>query len=472
MTRLFLVLSTVLLATGVAAAEPEPTKPNIVLILADDQGWADTGVRMDPGLPPSGNPVLRTPTLARLATEGMCFSRVYAPSPVCSPTRASLQTGVSPAALRWTKAAPSVDPSEGHALLVPTSLRHLPSDTTTIGELLRKAGYRTAHFGKWHCGGGGPGAHGYDVSDGDTGNRDAEAFPAENPNDVFGMSRRAVQFIEEARRTEKPFFVQLSCYALHYPERALPETIAHYREAMPGRKEKQIQRAAMTENLDSGLEILLDALDRLKVADSTYVIYTTDNGGGGGGGRQGRRRRQRLRLRGGKGSLYEGGIRVPFLVRGPTVPAGKACDAPISLLDLLPTFAAWAGALESVDESVEGVDVTALLLGETASVKRRRSGLYFHFPHYQGATPQAALVDGDWKLIYGFEDRDSVLFDLGRDLGETNDLSETEAARTASMEKRLLAWLEAVEADLPSPNPKADPERAAKVRGRGRGKQR
>ncbi|MBU6179485.1 MAG: sulfatase-like hydrolase/transferase, partial [Verrucomicrobia bacterium] len=245
-------------ACGFAAAPVE--RPNLLFILSDDQDWTGLSVRMHPDLPNSASDFYRTPNLEKFAAQGMRFSAAYAPAPVCSPTRISLQTGMSPAKLGWTKAAPAED---GHRLIEGANRKSIRPDETTIAEMLKGAGYATAHYGKWHLAGGGPEANGYDESDGDTGNRDADAHVDPNPVDIFGMTERATAFMEKQKQAGKPFFVQMSYYALHLPQNALKSTRAFYESQPPGAMHSDIDRAAITTDLDTGVGRLLDSLARL-----------------------------------------------------------------------------------------------------------------------------------------------------------------------------------------------------------------
>jgi len=449
LSRWFLVAA-IACAAGVAAAADR--RPNIVLMIADDQGWNGLSVEMAPGIAGSKSGSMQTPHLEKLAAQGMRFSNAYAPAPVCSPTRISIQTGRSPAALHWTKAAP---PERGHRLLEPTLIKRISPDETTIGELLRQAGYATAHFGKWHISGGGPAAHGYDESDGDTGNEHAAKFTDPNPVDIFGMADRAEAFMKRSRAAGKPFFVQLSWNALHMPQNALQATLAKYERLTGGSaSDRRTQVAALTEDLDTGVGRVMDAIDRLGLAADTYVIYMSDNGAGGGGRRGG------AGLSGGKGSVWEGGIRVPFIVRGPGVAAGSWCHVPIVGWDLLPTFCDWArvpGA--ALPRGVEGGSIARLLTrGGEGEVKRPREEIVFHFPHYQdGNVPHSAIRVGDLKLIHFYEDDSVKLFDLARDLGEREDLAARMPAEAARLRGLLERYLHAVGAQVPQPNPDFDP---------------
>lgn len=451
-------------AMGFATATAADTRPNIVLMVADDQGWDGTSVEMAPGVAGSKGAMFRTPHLERLAAQGMRCTNAYAPAPVCSPTRISIQTGRSPAALHWTKAAP---PELGHKLIEPRLIKQIPAEETTIGELLRQAGYATAHYGKWHIGGGGPSAHGYDESDGDTGNEHAESFADPNPVDIFGMAERAEAFMKKSKAAGKPFYIQLSWNALHAPGNALKATKARYAGITREGGDRRAAVAALTEDLDTGVGRVLDAIGRLRLTGDTYVIYTSDNGSGGGG--------KRSALSGGKGSVWEGGIRVPFIVRGPGVEAGSWCHVPIVGQDLLPTFCEWAGVpAEKIPRTVEGGSIAGLLSHAGKGVLRRpREEIVFHFPHYQsGHAPHSAIRVGDLKLIAFYEDDQVRLFDLGKDIGEREDLAATMPAEAARLRNQLKRYLADVGAQLPTHNPAFDPSAPStqrKKRGRKQG---
>lgn len=456
--RLFIFLS--LLLTSHAFSAPVE-RPNIVFILSDDQDWTGLSVRMHPDLPNSASDFYRTPNLEKFAAEGMRFSAAYAPAPVCSPTRISLQTGMSPAKLGWTKAAPA---EEGHKLIEGANRKSIRPDETTIAEMLRTAGYATAHYGKWHLAGGGPEAHGYDESDGDTGNRDADAHVDPNPVDIFGMTERATAFMEKQKQAGKPFFVQMSYYALHLPQNALKSTRAFYESQPPGAMHSDIDRAAITTDLDTGVGRLLASIDRLELADKTYVIYMSDNGAGGGG-RGGARP-----LSAGKGGVWEGGIRVPLIVRGPGIAADSWCHQRVVGYDWFPTFCRWAGVKEPLPEGVEGGDLTPLLFEASREpVKRPREELVFHFPHYQGDTPHSAILLGDYKLLHFYETGETRLFNLAGDLAERNDLTASQPKVAAELKQRLETYLAEVGASMPRPNLDFDPAKEPTGKGGGKG---
>lgn len=444
-----LVCLTLLLVPTIGLAAE---RPNIIFMLSDDQAWSGTSVQMHPDVPASKSEVIHTPHLEALAAQGMRFSAGYAPAPVCSPTRISLQTGKSPAALHWTKAAP---PEEGHKLTEPRLIKSISANETTIGEMLRKSEYATAHYGKWHIGGGGPEQHGYDESDGDTGNEHAYKFTDPNPVDIFGMAGRAVAFMEKCKKAHKPFYIQLSWNALHAAENARKTTLARYERALSGSNAKQIATAAITEDLDEGVGVVLKAIDQLGLAESTYVIYMADNGAGG---------QKKGGLSGGKGGVWEGGIRVPWIIRGPGVKPNSCCHVRVVGYDFFPTCCEWTGISPSqLPMGIEGGSIAALLRdGGYGQVTRPREELVFHFPHYQSDDgPQSAIVLGDFKLMHFYEDDRDALFDLSSDIGERNDLAATMPNEAKQLRKRLESYLKVVDAQFPTPNPQYDPSRAA-----------
>lgn len=439
------------ISLAVVAAEPPP---NFVLIVSDDQDWNGLSVQMHPDMPNSKSDFYRTPNLEKFAAQAMRFSSGYAPAPVCSPTRISLLTGRSPAALRWTKAAPAED---GHKLIEAENRKSVRADEKTLPEVLKRAGYATAHYGKWHLSGGGPEQHGYDESDGDTGNRDADLFVDPNPVDIFGMTERATVFMEKQSKAGKPFYVQMSYHALHVPNNALKATREFYDKQPPGKMHRDPARAAITTDLDTGVGKLLAGIERLGLTERTYVVYMGDNGGGGGGGGGGAGRGEARPLRAGKGGVWEAGIRVPFIVRGPGIKPGSWCHQPVVGYDLFPTFCGLAGVKEKLPADLEGGDLSPLLAGAATLVKRPREELVFHFPHYQGDTPHSAIRLGDYKLLEFYETGQRLLFNLKTDLAERNDIAKANPEIAADLGKRLKTYLAEVNAAMPKPNPDYKP---------------
>ena len=441
------------LVSSVARADQ---RPNIVFMMSDDQAWNGLSVPMHPNIPWSKSSVIETPNLEKLALQGMRFSAAYAPASVCSPTRISLQTGKSPAAMHWTKAAPTVTAANNFKMLGPRLVKQIYPNSVTIGEMLQSAGYSTAHYGKWHINGGGPSRHGYDEGDGDIGNEYAQRFADPNPVDIFGMAKRAAAFMEKSKRENKPFFIQMSWHALHSPGNAMKSTLAKYSDRMGGAAtDKRIGSAAIAEDLDSGVGMVVDAVDRLGLADNTYVIYMSDNGSGGGGGKR------REGLSGGKGSVWEGGIRSPLIIRGPKVPANSWCHERVVGYDFFPTFCRWAGIDQSrLPKGIEGGCISSLLSDGKGVVERPRAELVFHFPHYQsGDGPHSALFLGQFKLIKFYETGRLALFNVNADISEKNDLVNQRPAQAKALEERLATYLEEVQAQLAIPDPQYDPSR-------------
>ena len=440
----------------VSASAKAADRPNILFMMSDDQAWNGLSVPMHPDLNGSKSSIVETPHLEKLAAQGMRFTAAYAPASVCAPTRISLQTGKSPAAVHWTKASSSVTAADGYKMIGPRNVRQIDRKDTTIGELLRDAGYRTAHFGKWHINGGGPAAHGYDEGDGDIGNEYAFQYKDPNPADIFGMAKRAAAFMEQSQAVNKPFYIQMSWHALHAPQNALKTTLAKYAQRMNSSvDEKRVGSAAIAENLDTGVGMVLDALDRLGLADTTFVIYMSDNGSGGGGGKG----RRSGGLSGGKGSVWEGGIRSPFIIRGPGIPENSWCHERVVGYDLFPTYCEWAGITSSkLPPQIEGGSITNLLDDGEGMVKRPRGEMVFHFPHYQsGDGPHSALFLGNYKLMKFYETDRLALFDVASDISEGNDLSTQQPQKVAALDKLLQQYLQQIDAQMAVPNPQYDP---------------
>ncbi len=457
------LLATLAALTAVAYAEAQaengkqPQLPNIVLILIDDLGWRDLGCY--------GNRFHETPNLDRLARQGMRFTDAYAAAPVCSPTRAAIMTGKYPARLRITDFIP------GHwrpwAKLTVPPIRHaLPLEEVTLAELLKQAGYRTGYFGKWHLGGRQffPDRQGFDdwiVTSGRHFAPHFRTFPREDvPAGTYladYLTEKAVTFMSEHRGER--FFLFLAHYAVHIPLEARRELIAKYRrKPAPQEGVNNPIYAAMVEHVDRSVGRILETLDQLGLSQNTLVIFTSDNGGlyrrfDG----QGPIVSSLSPLRGEKGTLYEGGLRVPLIVRWPsTVPAASVCNQPVSSIDIFPTLAEASHVPIGRDWNVDGVSLMPVLTGKG---QLDRQALFWHYPHYHHSTPASAVRSGPWKLIHFYEDDRDELYNLARDIGEKHDLSEQERDRVAAMRKLLDLWLTDVGALMPAPNPDYDPER-------------
>ena len=463
----------VLLAAHQAAAQ------NIVLILSDDQGWTGTSVRMDDRVADSVSDLYQTPSLERLAAEGMKFSNAYSPAPNCSPTRMSIQTGKTAARLGATDIIDVVPDENGRAniqvfhdtmyhnkpMIVPLPVSDIPEEETTIAELLKQhdPAYATGHFGKWHMGGGSPERHGYDAHNGLTSNNEGFAEQPD-PKRSSEVTDDAVAFIDEQAQSGRPFFVQVSYYAVHTPVRALPETVSRFSEYQNqrelGMRGDQVHTnsayAAMTLEMDQGVGRILDTLDRLGVADDTYVIFTSDNGG-----ESDNPVTNNVPLAWGKTHVWEGGIRVPFFVRGPGIEAGAQSDVPVIGYDFLPTIADWVGVTEPLPEGLDGGSLVPVLEnGGDGSVDRPTEPLIWYYGAYRNqkhVTPQAAIRRGNHKLIWELEPDRAYLYDLDMDLRESTDLSRFRPEIAESMLADLQGFLSDVGTKLPTPNPDYDP---------------
>ena len=438
-------------------------RPNVVLMISDDQAWYGLSAQMHPDMPNSRSDFYHTPRLEELASQGMRFSDAYAPATVCSATRASLQTGMSPAKNHWTKAAPIARANNNFPLIPVQHRKMLSTEEVTIGEVLQAAGYRTAHYGKWHLAGGGPEMHGYDEGDGETSNGNADPFnDPENPLDVIGMSKRALDFMRRADETNEPFFAQISYYPLHVQENASPKTIARVEARPKGEVHSNVLIAAITEDLDTGVGVIMDGLDELGLSDTTYLIYMGDNGHRPNDNNMANNRENNpAPLVGDKGNVSEGGIRVPFIIRGPGIEADSWSRVPIVGYDLFPTYAEWA-EIDSTDlpAGIEGGSIASVLdNGGAGEIERPRDELVFHFPHYQVGSPQSAIRVGDYKLIKYYEGNMTALFDLSIDIGEKQNLVTKMPAKAADLEARLDAYLTSVDADIPILNPGYDPSK-------------
>jgi uncharacterized sulfatase len=446
--------------SGTAAAID---RPNIVLILIDDLGWVDLGCY--------GNEYHQTPNLDRLADEGMRFTDAYAASPVCSSTRACLLTGRYPARVGITDFIP------GHwrpweRLIVPPIKDHLPLEETTFAEVIRELGYERAYFGKWHLGGRDhyPDRQGFNrvsVASGGQhfGSRIMGDAAQQLPDDVYltdWLTDRAIEFIGNNRNV--PFLLMLSHCTVHIPLEARSDSIAKFERAGNGMARSHPTFAAMVYDMDAAVGKLLRAMDDLDLRKNTLVIFTSDNGG------LVRRYDQagpivssQAPLRGEKGTVYEGGLRVPMIVRWPGVVApGRECDEPVFSGDLWPTIVAAAGM--GVDPgTVDGVNLVPLFEGDGSI---GREAIYFHYPHYHHMDPAGAVRAGPWKLIEHFDDGELELYNVRDDLGETTNLAVTEHRIAQELQNALAMWRESVGARMPIENPDFEPARRALWRSR------
>lgn len=469
-------------------------RPNVILIFLDDLGWADLGCY--------GSTFHRSPQIDRLAKQGMRFTQAYSASPVCSPTRAALMTGKSPARLHLTNWLPGWQDAR-HRLQGPKTEFALPLAEVTLAEHLKAAGYATGHIGKWHLGGlgFGPRNQGFDVNIGGDHKGTPKGYfapfyeknsadvphldwapPGSYLTDIFNDA--AIRFIREHR--EHPFFLYLPHFAVHSPLHAKPHIVAKYKQgAMIHGQQSNPVYAAMIESVDDGVGRIVRELEKLKLSEQTILIFTSDNGGvvtadwplfpptiNGS-------------LREGKGHLYEGGIRVPMIVRWPKViRPGTVCETPVTTEDFLPTILELCGvdreaifqeqytSQKSTRGTEKTVSTTQTVSNSTPSdisqldgvslvplLKQkgdfRREALYWHYPHYapQHNRPSGAIRVGDYKLISFFEDGRKELYNLKSDAAEMNNLVEQEPERTKELEAKLSTWQTSVGAQKMETNP-------------------
>lgn len=451
-----LVMASGLAGVRRASAAETSTFPNVILILADDLGWADTGCY--------GNTFNETPWIDRLAREGVRFTQFYA-GPVCSPTRANLQTGLDQARFGITQHIP------GHRrpfakLIDPEVPRQLPLSANTFARHFAERGYVTGYFGKWHLGGPGfgPEPRGWQQVLEFQGNTVPPRITgAEGPlRTTEFMTELAREFME--RNRDQPFLLQLSHFAVHIPLSTTDDRLAKYRAKSPMAGYPSLpEYAGLLEELDASVGAVIDTVDRLGLADRTLILFVSDNGGLEHQ-QSGEIVTSNRPLRGEKGQLYEGGIRVPAIARWPgTIPAGGVCDVPASTIDLAATFldVASDGREPASEFSSDGVSLLPLLRDPATSLPR--DTLYWHLPHYHHSTPASAIRRGDWKLIEFFEDDSLELYDLSHDLGESHNLAEERADLASTLRAELAAWRQRVNARMPLPNPNHDPARAAEL---------
>ena len=437
---------------------PAPSRPNIVLILADDLGWTD--------LASYGSDFYQTPNIDRLAREGMKFTQAYSACTVCSPTRAAILTGKYPARLRLTDWIPGLPP-ENPKLLVPEWTRFLPVEEVTMARQLKTAGYATASIGKWHLGGEEyfPQKHGFDFNvAGSSAPAPPSYFPpykiatlTDGPKGEYLTDRlgeEAARFIGEHK--SKTFFLYVPLFAVHTPIQGKDVLIQKFRaKKRPGQKQTNAVYAAMIESMDDAVGRIRRALEELNLAERTVVIFTSDNGG-----RVPTTSNHPLRV--GKGSCYEGGTRVPLIVHWPGVTKpGSVCETPVISMDLYPTLLEVAGVK---DAAGPGVDGTSLVPQLRQDGDLKREALFWHYPHYQhyqmgGTTPYGAIRAGDFKLIEFFDDMRVELYNLREDIGEQRNLAAQKPEKVDELRGRLHTWRKQVGAQMPSRNPNYDPSK-------------
>jgi arylsulfatase A-like enzyme len=458
MKVLFTIAGILVLSITARAAN----QPNIILILADDLGYTDVACY--------GSKYYETPNIDRLAEQGMRFTDGYTCGPNCQPTRAALMSGqYMPRTGVYTVGNIDRFNWQSRPLRPVDNVTQLPLEKITIADAMKKAGYATGMFGKWHLGNNAehhPGKRGFDEAIESSGvHFDFDTDPkTEYPKGQYladFLTEKALDFIR--RHKDGPFFLYLPHFAVHAPHQAKADLIAKFKDkkAMGGHHDPAY--AAMIASVDESVGRVVALLDELKLADNTLVIFSSDNGGVGGYVREGIKKggdvTDNAPLRGGKGMLYEGGTRVPFIFRWPgKITPKSTCAEPIITVDLYPTFLELAGAKPSPDYPLDGVSLAKLVVSEGKATLQREA-LYWHFPGYLGAgtdswrtTPAGAIRSGDWKLIEFFEDNRLELYNLRTDLGQTNNLSAKSPDKTKELHQKLLAWRQELRAPMPTKN--------------------
>ena len=455
----WLLLSSSLVALGMPADAAAPRRPpNFVVILMDDMGWRDVGF--------AGNTFVETPNLDRLAKNGVVFTQSYASAPNCAPTRACLMSGQeTPRHGIYTVVDPRHAPgSPWQKLLAAPSESELATEVVTLPEALKTRGYATAFLGMWNLGRGRsgprtPGGQGFDtVVFPETLGFGKDAYFDDAGNYLSDrLTAAALDFMGQNR--ERPFFVFLADHAVHAPLDPKPDLLAKYeKKAANSDHGDDAAHAATIEAVDQNVGRIVARLAQLGLTDDTVVIFTSDNGG---------TRQYTAPLKGSKGELYEGGIRVPLVVAWPTIAQrGSTSDVPVASIDLYPTLLDLSGAAAPTGQPLDGISWAAILRGGPPLERRR---LFWHFPCYVGrATPSSAVREGDFKLVEFFEDGGHVeLYNLRDDPGERRDLASLEPARSKALAATLHAWHRETRATLPTgENPAYDPQASRDTAGR------
>jgi arylsulfatase A len=459
----FLFFSLACLLTNSLQAAP----PNIVFIFIDDLGWGDVGCY--------GNDFIDTPRIDQLASEGVRFTDFYAAGAVCSPTRCAVQSGQNQARIGITAHIP------GHwrpyeRVITPQTTMALPLDTITVAESLQGAGYQTGYVGKWHLGRGdkfGPATQGYDFAveiNGPHlpgkykvfGKSDHQPEPGQFRTDF--EADMCVKFIQESK--DAPFFLMLSPFAVHIPLASKAALVEKYR-ARAGEQGRELPHpiyAAMVEEVDALVGRVVDEIEAQGLTENTMIVFTSDNGG--------LYRRYDYQeaaddkvsslapLKGEKGSLHEGGIRVPLIVKYPgVVEPGRTSSEPAISYDFYPTFLAAAGGSLPATQTIDGLSLLPILTG--LQDRLERNAIHWHYPHYHHDRPASAIREGDWKLIEYLDGTGEVeLYHIAEDIGEQKNLASERNGKVADLKKKLDNWRTDVIARMPIANPGYEPDRA------------
>ena len=434
-----LLLLTPLTIIQAAEAPQTVSKPNIVFILADDLGINDLACY--------GRREHQTPHLDALAAAGLRFTSAYCASPICSPSRAAILTGKNPARLHLTTYLPGRANCAAQELMQPVIRQALPLEENTLPKYLKAAGYVTACVGKWHLGGPGfgPLEQGFDFYH--PGREVTVPSATEGGKGEYELTASAMEFISTNRH--RPFFLYLAHYSPHIPYSARTDLVEKNRHAF------EPVYAALIETLDDAVGRLLQGLNALDLASNTIVIFTSDNGGLHVPELQHEKITYNTPYRAGKGFLYEGGTRIPLILRWPGhVTPGRVVEDPMVNTDWLPTLFDLIGLPKSA--GLDGVSIASTI---TSNRPAQPEIIFWHYPHYsnQGSRPAGAVRDGDWKLVEAYEDNSLELFNLKQDPGETNNLAARESKRTQELQRLLTSWRERLAVQTNQINPHFDP---------------
>ncbi len=469
----FLSLFAVLIGfAATAASAATAAQPNIVYILADDLGWTDLGCQ--------GSQYYETPSIDRLARQGMRLLRYYN-SQNCAPTRAVLMSGqYAPRTGIYTVNTLERGEDVDRRMKVPANATKLPLDKFILPQALKAAGYTTGMFGKWHLGNEGghhPLQRGFDealVSDSKHFNFTTTP-PVEYPEGQYFadfLTERAVDFI--SRHREKPFFLYVPHYAVHTPVQAKADYVAAWEKKPIKGTHWNATYAAMVQSVDESVGRIMAKLEELKLADNTVIIFSSDNGGLGGYHRTEAPSEKKgftdnTPLRGGKGTLYEGGIRVPFIARWPGhIPAGSTSEIPVAHVDIYPTFLALASGTPRTGYTLDGTSFAGTLKNPAAAWNR--DAIFWHFPGYLESyvhdrgwrtSPVGAIHAGDFKLLEFFETGVVELYNLRKDIGETRNLATEFPEQTQQLRTQLATWRTRIGADMPTMKTAAEIQAAA-----------
>ncbi|MDD7987282.1 sulfatase [Lentisphaera marina] len=438
-------------------------KPNFIIFYMDDLGWADTSHEMKKGMTESKSDFHETPNVERLAKQGLTFTQGYSPAPTCTPSRISIHYGKTNARLGYTTVHDVLANNRGLK-------ESIPKDNKSIAHVMNDAGYTTAHFGKGIAIAK-PQEIGYQVHDafdvGDNGNyhgdyvkiapeSEREKLPVDNPKRIYSLTKSSVDFVNEQAKSDKPFFMMVSHYAVHVPHAASPEIIEKYRNKKRGKYLRdedymdpsemsvgqrtctwRLQYAAMLEEADMNLGAIMDALEANGQADNTYIVFTSDNGGG---------LTPNGALTGGKANLFEGGLRVPTIIAGPKVLKNQYCDVPVIQWDLLTTFHDLSNSSAPLPKDVDGGSLRQVFAkGNNGKVKRPNEGIVFNYPYY-AAAPINAIIVGKYKLMRQLNTGEIKLFNIDEDLAEKNNLAQQSPEIAARLAQQMDSYLAEVNA--------------------------